>query len=348
MAVDAFPDPFVALSGHVDIRTKSAGVPREVLEAYGLSNATVTKLDTSSFNVHYAIETAAAKYDLRHSNRAIDVSNLEYEAELLVHLRERGFVLAPEIVKTTTGTPNFWFGDDGWTLFRWMDAANLDSRPQMNEARTANAARTLAAFHLATKDFRPKSRRPEWPIFSKAEDWTDRWADRADKLAAHLGDDEFRDEFLALAHRAARDLDDVDFAKLPVTCCHADYRTRNMRFDDHDDSVAAVFDLDTAMCSTRLFDLGGAATRFSTTGKVTADVDAGVRFLRAYDTAAPLTAYEWHVLPIFIRWRLIRDVAIYFDRWWLNVRDACNALFAGAAADIVAGCAASPSSSAAP
>ena len=341
MAVDAFPDPFAALSGHVDIRTKPEGVPSEVLRAYGLTEeTTITKLDTNSYNVHYMVETTDAKYDLRHSNRAIDVGNLEYEAELLVHLRERGFVLAPEIVMTMEVRPNFWFEAEGWTLFRWMAAADLDSRPQMNPERTKNAARTLAAFHLATKDFRPHARRPKWPIFAKAEDWSF-WADRTDKLAAHLDDD----DFLAFAHRATREIAEmIDFSQLPITCCHADYRTRNMRFSDDDDTVAAVFDLDTAMICTRLFDLGGAAARFSTTGKVTADVDAGARFLTAYDAVNPLTPYEWTVLPIFIRWRIIRDVAIYFDRWWFNVRDACIHLFNGAADDIVNAASSSSSS----
>lgn len=330
-----FPDPFD--SRHIDIRTKSdAGdVPSEVLAAYGLEGASIARLETGSYNIHFRVESGSGRLDLRHSNRPIDTLNLAYEAELLVHLRSRGFLLAPELVLTRDGESNFWFRNDGWTLFRWMDAADLEPRPQMNSARIEAAARTLAEFHIATGDFRPQARRGDWPIFSKPGEWPERWADRVEKLADHLGED--GDDLREFGRRSAQEISEVDFDQLPQTCCHGDYRPRNMRFAN--DEVAAVFDLDTAMISTRLFDLGGAVTRFSplagTSSVPQTDVESGKLFLQTYHEVSPLTSYEWQVLPVFVRWRLTRDVAIYFDRWWEKVRPAATEIFRGAADALV-------------
>ncbi len=331
----AFPDPYN--SRHVDIRLRedAGDVPAEVLAAYGLEKAAVARLETGSYNVHFEVESKIGKFDLRHSNRPIDASNLKFEAELLLHLRNREFKLAPELKLTESGETNFWRGNDGWTLFRWIEHANLDPRPVMNASRIDSAATTLAEFHEATADFKPTAKRGDWPIFSKPEEWNRRWANRAEELSEHLGED--GDDLHNLSEQCSTDLDDVDFDRLSVTCCHGDYRPRNLRF--REDSVVSVFDLDTAMTSTRLLDVGGAVTRFSPlsghSSTPQADIEAGARFLRAYHAVSPLTSYEWQVLPIFIRWRLIRDTAIYFDRWWTHVRPAAMALFDGVAEEMV-------------
>lgn len=335
MSMHAFPDPYN--SRHVDLRLRDdAGeVPDEVLAVYGLEGAAIDRLETGSYNVHFRVESGGERFDLRHSNRPIDVSNLAFEAELLLHLRDRGFKLAPELVPTPAGETNFWHGHDGWTLFRWMDEAELEPRPQMNSARIESAALTLAEFHRATEDFRPEAQRGDWPIFSKPEEWNTRWADRAEKLADHLGED--GKDLREFAQRSVEEIAQVDFSRLPQACCHADYRPRNLRFAEYE--VVAVLDLDTAMLSTRLLDLAGAVTRFSplagTSSTPQADVDAGELFLRAYHSESPLTTYEWQVLPVFIRWRIIRDPVVYFDRWWIRVRSAAAEIFGGAADEMV-------------
>lgn len=85
-----------------------------------------------------------------------------------------------------------------------------------------------------------------------------------------------------------------------------------------------------------MLDLGGTVTRFTREGgNPRADVESGRSFLLAYDDASPLTPQEWEALPAFIRWRLVRDLVVYFDRWWLIVEDVCKSLFDGAADAIV-------------
>jgi Ser/Thr protein kinase RdoA (MazF antagonist) len=100
--------------------------------------------------------------------------------------------------------------------------------------------------------------------------------------------------------------------------------------------ITGIFDFDTSIRASRLLDIGGAVTRFSPLGgKPQADVGAGALFLREYQNRLPFSDYETEVLPIFIRWRLLRDVVIYYDRWWLEVGDTCGVLFDGAAHEMV-------------
>ena len=116
--------------------------------------------------------------------------------------------------------------------------------------------------------------------------------------------------------------------------CHGDYRMRNLQFTG--DDLTGVFDFDTSMRASRLLDLGGAVTRFSPFGgDPQANPESGAVFLRNYHRQLPLSDYEIEILPIFIRWRLLRDVVIYFDYWWLKVRDSATKLFDGIAEDLV-------------
>ena len=79
-----------------------------------------------------------------------------------------------------------------------------------------------------------------------------------------------------------------------------------------------------------------AVTRFyPLAGNPQADIVGGSHFLRVYNAASPLNEAEWDALPTFIRWRLIRDLVIYFDEWWFRVEETCHSLFNGSAEAIV-------------
>ncbi len=335
--MQAFPDPFDY--GHVDARKlpDARVVPSDVLDAYGLNGASVMALDTRSFNIHFRVDSNRGGFDLRRSNRPIDRSNLAFETEFLDHLRSKGFDRAPRPVPTLGGAFNYWSGSSGWTLLEWEDSANADADMLVTDGRIDSAADTLARIHTAMTDFVPTERRGDWPIFSRPEEWADRWAARTAQLAGHLGDE--AQDLLDISGQATAEIASVDFTRLPTIGCHADYRMRNVRFAG--DEVSIVFDFDTAMMSTRLLDLGGAVTRFSrlapddNPSTPQADVASGSRFLRTYNEASPLIDYEWQVLPYFIGWRLVRDATIYFDRWWTKIGDTCRELYSGAALEMV-------------
>ena len=338
MSTNHFPDP--DMPDHRDIRLRKAArvVPEAVVGAYGLAGAIITPLDTGSYNIHFRIERAGESFDLRKSNRPATPGNLAYEAEILLHLRQRGFDLAPEIVPAGSGESNLWIDDTGWTLFRWMGDGPGMNRQTANAARATAAARTLAHFHRICEDFVPVAQRGNWPVFTLPTIDPETWLKRAESLAGKYDvDDDLAHggpELRRLAKRSSVELASVDFTRLSEYMCHGDYRMKNLQFTG--DEVTAVFDLDTSIRASRLLDIGGVVTRFSPLGgNPQADVGAGALFLREYHERLPLSVYEIEVLPIFIRWRLLRDVVIYYDRWWFDVRETCTSLFDGAAEAII-------------
>ncbi len=329
------------MPGHRDVRLRTGArvVPESVIEAYGLRGASVVALDTGSYNIHFRVERAGELFDLRRSNRPSAPGNLKYESAILRHLRQNGFDLAPEIVPAVSGESNLWIDGAGWTLFRWMGDGPGTHQQTASAARTEAAARVLAEFHTVCGDFVPDAQRGDWPVFTLPTIDPPTWLKRAESLADEydgLNDSAYEGQDLRrMAKRSSVELASIDFARLPVYMCHGDYRMRNIQYTG--DEVTGVFDIDTSIRASRLLDIGGVVTRFSPLGgNPQADVGAGALFLREYHRRLPLSAYEIEVLPFFIRWRLLRDVVIYYDRWWFAVRETCASLFDGAAEAILA------------
>ena len=273
-----FPDPLDLDRVDVRLAPDADVVPTAVLATYGLNDALVTRLNTGSFNIHFRVESERGTFDLRRSNRPVDRGNLQYEVELLQHLRKNGFDLVPEVIPADDGSPNWWSGNDGWTLFRWIKEGESGAEAAVTDGRVTEAAKTLARFHMATAGFEPLAIRGDFSIFARPEDWSERWASRSTDLARLLGPD--GDDLRNLSTQSTSEIKEVDFNSLPQLACHCDYRLRNLKFEG--DRISTVFDMDTSMISTRLLDLGGAATRFSRSGgDPQADVESGSRFLRA-------------------------------------------------------------------
>ncbi|NQW19301.1 MAG: phosphotransferase [Chloroflexi bacterium] len=112
-----------------------------------------------------------------------------------------------------------------------------------------------------------------------------------------------------MAKQNSDELASVDFTRLPEFMCHGDYRMRNLQFTGNE--LTGVFDFYTSIRASRLLDLGGAVTIFSPLGgDPQADVESGAYFLNRYHLSYPLSDYELEVLPIFIRWRILREVVI--------------------------------------
>ncbi len=76
MSTDHFPDP--DMPDHIDVRLRDDArlVPAEVIDSYGLRNASITPMDTGSYNIHFKVEFERALFDLRKSNRPSEPENL--------------------------------------------------------------------------------------------------------------------------------------------------------------------------------------------------------------------------------------------------------------------------------
>jgi hypothetical protein len=107
-----FPDPDMPDYRDMRLLEESRVIPEAVIESYDLQNASITAMETGSYNIHFKVVSQSDSsepdelFDLRRSNRPSQPGNLTYESEILIHLREHGFDLAPEIVPTAKGEPN--------------------------------------------------------------------------------------------------------------------------------------------------------------------------------------------------------------------------------------------------
>jgi hypothetical protein len=186
-----FPDPDMPDYRDMRLLEESRVIPEAVIESYDLQNASITAMETGSYNIHFKVVSQSDSsepdelFDLRRSNRPSQPGNLTYESEILIHLRERGFDLAPEIVPTAKGEPNLWFDDTGWTLFRWMGDGPGTHKQALTEAGSKSAAHTLAAFHVACENFTPTAKRGDWPVFTPPTVDHQTWLLRAESLAEH-------------------------------------------------------------------------------------------------------------------------------------------------------------------
>ncbi|MBT3994166.1 MAG: phosphotransferase [Chloroflexi bacterium] len=332
MSTDHFPDPDMPDFSDIRLDGNVHEVPESVVVAYGLESASITPLATGSYNVHFRVDHRDERFDLRRSNRPSEPGNLNYEAEILNYLETSGFTLAPRIVRTKTGESNLWSSETGWTLFHWMGDGAPKGQPVVNSTRIKNASIVLAEIHSVGRDLVPDAARGDWPVFAQPSSDPTVWLRRAEALAERLGIE--GDDLVNMAKISAAELASINFVELPEFMCHGDFRMRNLQFTG--DDLTGVFDFDISMRASRLLDLGGAVTRFSPFGgDPRADPESGAEFLRNYHRQLPLSDYEIEVLPIFIRWRLLRDVVIYFDYWWLKVRDSATKLFDGVAEYLV-------------
>ena len=118
MSLSHFPDPDLPELRDARLREDVLVVPAVVVDAYGLGEAAISPLDTGSYNIHFRVERAGEAFDLRRTNRPNAPDNLACESAILVHMRQNGFNLAPEIAPARSGESNVWRDGAGWTMFR--------------------------------------------------------------------------------------------------------------------------------------------------------------------------------------------------------------------------------------
>ena len=102
MSLSHFPDPDLPEFRDARLREDVLVVHAVVVDAYGLGDAAISPLDTGSYNIHFRVERAGEAFDLRRTNRPNAPGNLACESAILVHMRQNGFNLAPEIGHTLT------------------------------------------------------------------------------------------------------------------------------------------------------------------------------------------------------------------------------------------------------
>ena len=254
---------------------------------------------------------------------------LVFDHGLRSHLVERG---VPTVAGLRTRSGGQWVELSGrvFELYPFVEGRPFDpgSRCELEAA-----ARSLAHFHEAGKDYAPPEPHPlvvaQYAWLGHCDGTSDRMDDPRLQVAniegvlslSHTPQERAAAQWAlersrALCHTNAGDR----YQRLPTCVVHGDYTPANLLFGARG-QVAGIFDLDWAMPMPRVRDIGDALYFFAgdrpttdssdiwtLTEAAAFDSNKCVAFLRAYHDRSPLSGEEWDAIPKAFegRWLSIR------------------------------------------
>jgi len=291
-------------------------IPPAVARAYALENAAIVAEFESYGNDNWLVaDGRTRRYVLRRQHLNADVARIEFQLALQQHLADHGFPTS-RLVETASGRP-FAVDGDGvpWLLFEHIAGSEYDfARPE----HVAEAARTLARFHLITESFQREAPGPEYKAPLR-ECWAN--ATRDLQGLAELLQGEAAEELAYLSGWWRDVLHEWPLARLdalPSGWLHGDFHGRNLVFDG--DDVAAVFDFDDVDRGPYAYDLAAGLLKFGRESRssLTIRSDFARAFIDAYATLRPVSDEERAALPVLVAMQY--PPTPHFYRFWRDNR----------------------------
>ncbi len=236
----------------------------------------------------------------------IPVARLRFLASVCDELHKQGFHEVPNIVKTTSGNPFLFDGDEFFYAYEWMPGIPMryESLRQIGDA-----ARTLARFHLVSKRLPPlgTSIRP-YPL---ADDMRQKQADLvalAEVLKDKSGLDEY-DQLLASQLRSALAQGNHALAMLTIPevettlndgnngLCHLDVTANNLIV--HPNGNVQLIDLELVNRAPRVVDLSHLLRR-AMQARGTWSSEVAIIPVVAYNRIDPLQHGEYLLLEALL------------------------------------------------
>lgn len=287
-----------------------------VLLNYGIREFSINMTQTNSYNQHYEIKANNIRYDLRANRKPLSYNNLLYEFELLEYLNKNFSCRVPQIIKTEIGTVCSVQDDVFYTLFKWLAHGPKVVKQQYGLNNIVSAARTLACLHNCLKNCDLKTSREDNIVFYTIDSWKDNFfpalMNNIIPTQTHGKDLE------QLTLKLNNLLNSIDLANLPVGINHGDYKPCNVLFDKN--NVDIIYDFDCAHMDYFLNDIACAILSFSKMDRLPSfNFEILEIFLRAYNSVRKLTKKELNLLPVFLCWKLIKDIVVFFEfnnYWW--------------------------------
>lgn len=309
--------------------TGSAGdVIRAALQAYDVGRLRDAVHHAGTAAKTWRVVTTAGSYLLRtRGSRTATDELIAYDHALRRHLLAAGIPTAAPL-PTRAGRTFTRVGDQALELYAIVPGAPLlhAGLPEI-----AAAARALAAFHAATRDF--ALAQTVLPVAQYRtlglEAVSERMESPAlltrvyDQIASRSGCQDFA-AALAQARRwlerLRREFGDDLYGSLPHTVSHGDFTLANILFVG--DRVTGIFDFDWARWAPRIRDVADglffisgqrrtalvAADIWSLTEAVELSSERALYWLHSYQEMAPLTSREVDCLPLALaaRWLSVR------------------------------------------
>ena len=290
-----------------------------------------------SFKFTVRKDGTEADYFLRKYKKGATEDEILFEHDMISHSIANGLDICASVIPTVNRTTfvksqisrskfavyTFLKGEDKYT---W-------DNPIMEDPEYESAARVLATFHNATKDFDPKGRsRVEPPIIDMVSTLPGTFIDCAKQsrnTKFHLYYTHKLDTILsAIKHNT---IPEKDLEQMPVNAIHCDFHPGNLKFEAN--KVVGIFDFDWSKIDLRLFDVCLALAYCTSSWEEHSDgtllLDKCRIFLTAYQERlselnglAPLNQTELKHLPTMMAmanfFLLNWDIVAYYDEEGLN------------------------------
>ena len=281
-------------------------VPREVLLAFGMQDATVTRIEQGLVNRHWRLDLGDRRYVMRCYHRRRSLGAIAWEQWLVDFAAKLGWPVAKPVA-----------AGDGQTLVEhggsyWAAAPFLEGTPFAGTSAAAfeRQGETLAELHdnLAGLDG------PQRPGFGPTWDldtWVSQWgAQSFESLVDHLA--AVRPELAELIRteraRNLRELAEGGVDELPLLPIHGDFQRFNLLWEQ--ERITGIVDFDWSRRDALIADLGPLLVPF-----MPLEPEQAAALLKGYQSVRPLTERERALLMPMARAGLLRWVATLLAEW---------------------------------
>lgn len=225
-----------------------------VLEAFEIFGGYVNR----SFGIVTEKDGKKQNYFLRKYKRGISDNDIRFEHAMISHAIAHGLTICPGLIPTrensTFVTPaNSRSKFAIYTFLEGEDKYTWDN-PIMEDEGYESAARVLATFHNASRDFDPGELvRAEPRILDLLPSLIDTFT----SCAQQDRDSKFHQYYkgkidIIISTIKANTIPEQDVAKMPVNPIHCDFHPGNLKFKDN--KAVGLFDFDWSKIDLRLFD----------------------------------------------------------------------------------------------
>jgi homoserine kinase type II len=283
----------------------------EVKEVYEIFGGYINR----SFRLVVQTDEGTKDYFLRKYKRGIAPDEIKFEHALINHCIARGLTVAARVIANRQGRTcvkpsnsrsifavyEFLNGDDKYT---W-------DNPNLNDEEYISAAKMLAIFHNAARDFGPKGLQR---VEAKILDLLPTFSVSFQKYAQATGTSKFGRYFLnnladILTVIQKIHIDEAETGTMPLYPIHCDYHPGNLKFENN--RVVGIFDFDWSKIDLRLFDVCLALDYFCSSWEDGHDgemrLDKCILFLKTYQdqmkrvgVMEPLNEIEIKNLPAML------------------------------------------------
>ncbi len=290
-----------------------------VAEAWGVTAATVTEIESGHCNRHWRVETSVGAFVLRSYSTLRLPESIPAEHAVLEAAANAGWPVALPI-HASDGARVVPSGGTAYSLFPLLEGTPIpDNRPPQLRIQARLLARMHRDLHGSLESQRPGFGRA-WEL---------------DVTLQTAGADSFNSALTAFArdhaelaaavrrqrYRNLRELARLGYGELPSTVIHGDFTAANLLFSGA--TLTGVLDFDEVRRDAAIVDVAECVMQDCTTpsARYALDPRAAAAFVEEYCRARPLSEAELAMLPALIRAAMLRWIAFRLAQWTAGVSD---------------------------